>query len=427
MDYSVMHPRDELVLTMRRIYRYKMTTTSGGNLSIRDEDGCIWITPAAVDKAQLRPEDIVCVPPDGHTEGRHKPSSEFPFHRAIYAARPDLRAIVHAHPVALVAFSTTGRLPDTRLFPEAWRLCGHVGFAPYALPGSDALGRNIAAAFREDLTCVILENHGVVAAGHDLQETFQRFETLECSAKTIIKSRMLGDVHYLSDEDIALSAQHQPDLPTFRPTRAGNRERELRKEVADFVLRGYQQGLMTSTAGSYSARIDDDAFLITPFPIDRYAIEPADLVVIRDGRREEGKTPSRAAHAHQAIYARHPEIGAIVNAQPVNAAAFSVCRRPLDTRTIPESYVFLREVDVVPFRYLHGDGRELAEHIAAERPIVIAENDGVVVTGRSVLHAYDRLEVLEYTAEAIINCCSIGGTRPMSDSEVAELRRAFPL
>ena len=101
---------------MQRIYRYRMTTTSGGNLSIRDDRGDIWITPARVDKGTLRRDDMVCVHPDGSFTGGHRPSSEFPFHRSIYQTRPDIGGIVHAHSVALVAFSITGSVPDTRLF-----------------------------------------------------------------------------------------------------------------------------------------------------------------------------------------------------------------------------------------------------------------------------------------------------------------------
>ena len=103
MRYECLHPRDELVLTMKRIYQYKMTTTSGGNLSILDENGDIWITPTGVDKGTLTARDIVCIRADGRIEGLHKPSSEYPFHKAIYAVRRDLKAIVHAHPMALVA------------------------------------------------------------------------------------------------------------------------------------------------------------------------------------------------------------------------------------------------------------------------------------------------------------------------------------
>jgi L-fuculose-phosphate aldolase len=82
MDTRWMPPREELVTTMLRIYRYRMTTTSGGNLSILDPDGSIWITPARVDKGALTPGDIVRVWPDGRRDGAHPPSSELPFHGA---------------------------------------------------------------------------------------------------------------------------------------------------------------------------------------------------------------------------------------------------------------------------------------------------------------------------------------------------------
>jgi L-fuculose-phosphate aldolase len=194
---SLIHPRDAIMRTMERIYRYRMTTTSGGNISIRDDDGSIWITPARLDKGNLRRDDIVRVSADGSFDGPHRPSSEFPFHRAIYDTRPDLGGIVHAHPVALVAFSICRRVPDTRLLFQARHICGAVGFAPYALPGSAALGRNIAATFAEGFDCVVLENHGVVTAGPTLPNAFERFETLEFTAKTVIKASQLGEVRYL--------------------------------------------------------------------------------------------------------------------------------------------------------------------------------------------------------------------------------------
>src|SRR3954465_14999088 len=97
---DLVHPRDEIMRAMERIYRYRMTTTSGGNLSIRDEAGDVWITPARIDKGSLRRDDIIRVKADGAIEGQHRPSSESPFHLAIYRQRPDIGAIVHAHPVA---------------------------------------------------------------------------------------------------------------------------------------------------------------------------------------------------------------------------------------------------------------------------------------------------------------------------------------
>ncbi|MDR3636897.1 MAG: class II aldolase/adducin family protein [Isosphaeraceae bacterium] len=428
-ERDLIHPRDEIMKTMERIYRYRMTTTSGGNLSIRDDNGDVWITPARVDKGNLRREDIIRVRADGAAEGPHPPSSEFPFHRAIYEARPDVRGIVHAHPVALVAFSICRRVPDTRLLPQARQICGEVGFAPYALPGSEALGRSIAQTFAEGFACVVLENHGVVTAGASLQAAFERFETLEFTAKTVIKASLLGEVRYLSDAD---ALRPRPAAPPSAPVRSGpveSREKELRRQLCEFARRSYQQRLMISTEGVFSARLDGESFLITPHRIDRHALDVQDVVLVRRGVPEEGKVPSGSCPNHWAIYESHAAIQAVVNAYPVNATAFSVTAATLDTRTIPESYVFLRDVRRASFDAQFCDGRELARLASLRQPALILENDGVQICGTSVLDAFDRLEVLESTAEAMILGLSLSGgaIHTMPDEVTAELDRAFGL
>ena len=165
MHFELQHPADQLVMIMDRIYKYGMTTTSGGNLSVRDDNGDIWITPAGIDKGSLTRNDIMQVKPDGTVIGPHKPSSELPFHRDIYRARPDLRAIVHAHPPTLVAFSLARKIPNTHLVSNASLVCGEVALAKYAVPGSEELGKNIAAEFTKGHNTVLLENHGVVCGG----------------------------------------------------------------------------------------------------------------------------------------------------------------------------------------------------------------------------------------------------------------------
>ena len=75
MNIQYIHPADQLVMFMQRIYDKGLTTMSGGNLSIRDTEGNIWITPAGIDKGTLTRRDIICVRPDGTCEGPHKPSS----------------------------------------------------------------------------------------------------------------------------------------------------------------------------------------------------------------------------------------------------------------------------------------------------------------------------------------------------------------
>lgn len=410
---------------MDRIYRYRMTTTSGGNLSIRDDDGTVWITPAKIDKGGLRREDVVCVRPDGTVDGTRRPSSELPFHKAIYAARPDVRGIVHAHPVALVAFSLCRKLPDTRLFHQARHVCGDVGFAPYALPGSERLGVNIAAAFREGRDCVVLENHGVVTSGSSLQEAFERFETLEFVAKTLIKAGLLGNAQFLNDEQLSREAATDRSLTSGRAAESTTAERELRQQLAEFVRRGYRQRLLTSTQGSFSARLDARSFVITPYRRDRSRTTAEDLVLVRDGMSEPEKTASRAARLHAAIYARHDDVGAIVNAFPVNATAFGVTGQTPDIRAIPESFVVLKGIERIPYGMQLDDVERFAERVSLDKPVATIENDAVLVLGTNVLDAFDRLEVLEATSEALINSRALGGAVPLSGETIAELEAAF--
>jgi L-fuculose-phosphate aldolase len=422
---AYLHPRDEILQAMERIYHYRMTTTSGGNLSIREANGDVWITPARVDKGGLRRDDIVCVRADGKVEGTRVPSSELPLHQAVYRARPDIGGIVHAHPVALVAFSLVRQVPNTRVFHQAWGICGAGSFAPYELPGSAALGRSVAQGF-EQADCVILENHGVVTAGADLQQAFRRFETFEFTGKTIIKARLLGrEIRYLTDAEIDLARTGQTALPEFQRESPSSAEKEIRRRLCEFVRRAYRQRLFISTQGSFSARLDDASFLITPYRVDRGTLEPCDLVLVKDGAAEAGSVPSRAAAIHAAIYRAHPRTGAIVNAYPVNATAFSVTGAEVDTRTIPESYIVVRRPGVATYGLQFNDPEAVAALLQPDRPALILENDGVLVTGGDMLEAFDRLEVLESTAEALINSRAVGQLSPMPAGVIRELEQVF--
>ena len=429
MKYEFMHPREELAMTLDRIYHYKMTTTSGGNLSILDDNGDIWITPARVDKGQLTPADIVCVKKDGTVEGRHPPSSEFPFHKAIYAARPDIRSVVHAHPMALVAFSCAHVVPETKSFPEVWNTNGIVGFAPYGIPGSADLGEKIAAKFKEGFDSVILENHGVCCGGTTLQNAFQRFETLELCCNILIKAHQLGTPKALTEAQLQLQDKSYTKLEPFEYSvdMMSIREKELRCELARFIQRGYRQRLLTSSTGSFSARIDSDSFLITPNPLDRRTTAPEDLVMIRKGKKEFGKRPSRAVRAHMAIYAAHPEVNAIINAYPVNCMAFALCHETIDSRTIPESYIFVRDVQLLPFETSFNDYAKMTQTLTPETPAAVLSNNGVMVVSDTVLGAFDKLEVLECSAEAILNSKPVGGCVPMNDQIITDLCKAFNL
>jgi L-fuculose-phosphate aldolase len=232
LNTKMMHPRDQITLIMKRIYNRVLTTTSGGNLSIIDDNGDIWITPTGVDKGLMKPSDIVCMKANGTVVGDNKPSSEYPFHLAIYRERPDIKAIVHAHPPGMVAFSIVRKTPNTNILPQAKFLCGKIGYASYALPGTAELGASIAVEFAKGVSVVIMENHGTVIGGSDISDAYQKFETIEITARSILYGNMIGRPHYLSDEQIAEYAEQLPgDLPEMKNTSHPPLEREKRSEI----------------------------------------------------------------------------------------------------------------------------------------------------------------------------------------------------
>ncbi len=428
MNIQYMHPADQLVMFMQRIYDKGMTTTSGGNLSIIDDDGNIWITPAGVDKGTLNRHDIICVKPDGTFVGPHRPSSELPFHAAVYKMRPDLRAVLHAHPPALVAFSIVRQLPDLDLIPSVRKVCPTVEMATYAVPGSEQLGDNIGACFADGGDIVILENHGVCIGAPDMFTAFQRFETLEYSANLEILAKRIGKVHRLP-EDALRTAETTTHLKMddFIPNSHSSEELAARRDMITLIRRSYRQGLFTATHGTYSVRLSDGSFLITPFGFDRAYLTEEDLVRVKGGMKELGKVPSRAVGLHQSIYETNPDIHAVLLAHPLNAMAFAITDAKFDPRTIPESYIFLRDVKRLPYGQIYTKQEETAAVFSDVNPAIMAENDCVIVTGSSLLQAFDRLEVMESTAHSIINSGALGNIVHITQEEVAELKVAFNL
>jgi len=426
LDTQLMHPRDQITMIISRIYKRGMTTTSGGNISVIDENKDIWVTPSAVDKGSLRPSDIMCVKPDGTIIGRHKPSSEFPFHKAIYEMRPDIKAIIHAHPPALVSFSIVHEIPDTNIISQAKYICGPIGYATYELPGSDLLGKRIATEFKKGFMAIIMENHGTVLGGSDLLDAFQRFETLEFSARTILYGKTIGTPQYLTNEQIDDFEAQIPGLLTeMENVSYPSDEREKRTSICKIVHRACDQGLMISTYGTVSVRWRDNNFLITPTNVPRWDLQISDIVQIKDGKREPGKIPSRATWLHQEIYRKNPDINSIILTQSPYLMAFGVTKTVLNVRTIPESWIFLQDIPSLTFGSHFMGRKEIPELISLGTPSIIIQNDSVLITGDNLLHTFDRLEVAEFSAKSLVMAKPIGEFLPISDTQIAELRKVF--
>ncbi|WP_319590880.1 class II aldolase/adducin family protein [uncultured Draconibacterium sp.] len=421
-----MHPRDQIIMIIDKIYKGGLTTTSGGNISIIDENGDVWVTPSAIDKGTLRSTDIICVKKDGTIEGRHKPSSEYPFHIAIYKCRPEITAVIHAHPPALVSFSIVRQIPDTNVIPQAKHVCGPIGYAPYALPGSNELGDVIAEEFAKGVNAVIMENHGTVVGGADLSDAYQRFETMEFCARTLINGSTIGKPNYLSDDQIdAFENQIPRLLPEMKKVEHSSDERAIREMIQRIVLRACDQGMMISSYGTVSVRWKGNDFLITPTNVARWDIQLKDIVQIKDGKREPGKIPSRSTWLHQEIYKRFPHVNSIILTQTPYLMAYSVTGEKIDVRTIPESWIFLQDIPNVPFGSHFAGEETILNTLGENTPAVIINNDSVLVTGDKLLGTFDKLEVAEFSAKSLTMGASLGKLVPINQEQIEDLRKKF--
>jgi L-fuculose-phosphate aldolase len=177
--------------------------------------------------------------------------------------------------------------------------------------------------------------------------------------------------------------------------------------------------------------LDSKNFLITPHKCDRFLLTPDEIVRIHDNRKEYGKVPSKSVHLHKEIFDTHPHINSIITANPPHAMAFAVTDADFDSRIIPESYIQLR--DVVKASDCKTGALNAAETYIAtanalslKTPALIRENE-IITTGNTLLQAYDRMEVCEATAKAIIAASNIGEPARISPAQAAEIDEAFGL
>lgn len=173
-----------------------------GNISFRNPNGTIVITPSGLPKGELKPSQLLVMDISGKIiKGEGKPSSETPLHLEIYKARPDVNAIIHAHPIVATAVTVAGlTFPSTIVTEGAIVLGKSVPTVPYAAPGSTELGK-ACAEYAKKVNVFLMERHGATALGKDLKEALYRMETLEAVAKVYraslafaVNSRALQDI-----------------------------------------------------------------------------------------------------------------------------------------------------------------------------------------------------------------------------------------
>lgn len=223
---------DALVTACHRLHARGLLAGTEGNCSLRLSDGSMLITASGVDKATISPAQVLRRYADGtqchdgivgrdagHTRAGDRlarPSSEMEMHVCLYAARADVRAIVHAHPPAATGFATASRVLPRNVLPELPVVVGPVTLVPYARPGTAALADALRPVAR-DFDVFLLENHGVTVVGASVSDAITRMESVEQAARILVVAELLGGPRVLPSEEADALAQLRRTSPQLPP------------------------------------------------------------------------------------------------------------------------------------------------------------------------------------------------------------------
>jgi L-fuculose-phosphate aldolase len=195
--------REEILEAGRRLRERFFVAANDGNISARLSGGDILITPTGVNKGDMSAEMLLTVDPGGAVlSGDLKPSSEMKMHLAVYRRRPDVRAIVHAHPPTATGFATSRiRLDQDVILPEVVFGLGSIGFSEYGTPTTEQVPEAVS---REIASCeaLLLANHGALTIGTSVMQAYYRMETLEMYARIRLVTLQLGGPKALSGPQI---------------------------------------------------------------------------------------------------------------------------------------------------------------------------------------------------------------------------------
>jgi L-fuculose-phosphate aldolase len=194
--------KQEVANNMQRLYDRQLTTCSGGNVSMKTDKGHVFITPSQIDKGNIKAEQIIELDADGKSMTPElKASMETAMHLQIYKKRPDVRAVVHAHPLKATAWACSKHHLINNLCGEARYFLGEIAYVPYAMMGTGALAKSVAG-FIGNANAALLNNHGAITLGKSLFEAYDRMEVLEYLAGLQFAVKQTGHPRYLGDDEL---------------------------------------------------------------------------------------------------------------------------------------------------------------------------------------------------------------------------------
>ena len=214
--------REAVCRVGKLLYDRGYVAANDGNISVKVAENRLLITPSGVSKGRMTPEMLLVTDLDGTVvEGNRHPSSEGKMHLEVYRGRPDVNAVVHAHPPVSTAFAVCRRGLETPCLSELVVGLGQVPCTPsFAMLSTEEVPESVRP-YLADHNALLLANHGALAWGGDLWEAFDRLETVEHTAKIVLNARLLGGGVPLTEEEVARLHGLRGMYQTLREVRHG--------------------------------------------------------------------------------------------------------------------------------------------------------------------------------------------------------------
>ncbi|MDD6604571.1 MAG: class II aldolase/adducin family protein [Oscillospiraceae bacterium] len=214
--------REAVCRVGKLLYDRGYVAANDGNISVRVGEGRLLITPSGVSKGRMTPDMLLVTDLDGTViEGNRHPSSEGKMHLEVYRGRPDVNAVVHAHPPVSTAFAVCRRGLETPYLSELVAGLGQVPCTPsFAMLSTEEVPQSVRP-YLADHNALLLANHGALAWGGDLWEAFDRLETVEHTAKIVLNAQLLGGGIPLTEEEVVRLQGLRGMYQTLREVRHG--------------------------------------------------------------------------------------------------------------------------------------------------------------------------------------------------------------
>ena len=211
--------KKEICEVGHKLYSHGFVAANDGNISVKVNDHEFYCTPTGVSKGSLTPDMIIKVDENGNKiEGKLNPSSEIKMHMRVYRERPDVNAVVHAHPPIATAFTVAGIELDQYILPEAVLTIGEVPTCEYGTPSTMEIPDSLEP-YIQDHDAFLLENHGALTVGNTLTKALFVMEEVEFNAKICKYAMELGAVHEIPGHQLVklMELRKKMNLPGRHP------------------------------------------------------------------------------------------------------------------------------------------------------------------------------------------------------------------